>query len=61
VDCRTLTFATKDRIRAEVDATLELAVGCPGFMVAVGNHIPNNVPVENALFYFDYLSRNWRR
>jgi hypothetical protein len=61
VDCRTLTFATKDRIRAEVDATLELAVGCPGFMVAVGNHIPNNMPVENALFYFDYLSRNWRR
>jgi hypothetical protein len=61
VDCRTLTFGTKEDIKAEVDATLELAVDCPGFMFAVGNHIPNNVPVENALFYFDYLSRNWYR
>lgn len=61
VDCRTLTFGGRERIKAEVDATLELAADCPGFVFAVGNHIPNNVPVENALFYFDYLSRNWRR
>ncbi|MCK4375606.1 MAG: hypothetical protein KAX19_09765 [Candidatus Brocadiae bacterium] len=61
VDCRTLTFGTKDRIKAEVDATLELAADCPGFMFAVGNQIPDNVPVENGLFYFDYLSRNWHR
>ncbi len=61
VDCRTLTFGGKDDIRAEVDASLKLAAECPGFVFAVGNHIPNNVPVENALFYFDHLSRNWRR
>jgi len=61
VDCRTLTFGTTEEIKAEVDATLELAAGCPGFMFAVGNHIPSNVPVENALFFFDYLSRNWCR
>jgi hypothetical protein len=30
-------------------------------MFAVGNHIPSNVPVENALFYFDYLRRHWQR
>ncbi len=61
VDCRTLTFGTKDQIRAEIDATLKLAFDCPGFMFAVGNHIPSNVPVENALFYFDYLRKHWSR
>lgn len=24
---------------------------CPGFFMAVGNHIPANTPVENALYY----------
>ncbi len=61
VDCRTLTFGTKDQIKHEIDETLKLAKDCPGFMFAVGNHIPSNIPVDNALFYFDYLSRNWRR
>ena len=61
VDCRTLTFGGKDEIKAEVDATLELAADCPGFVCAVGNHIPSNVPVENAQFYFEYLSDNWHR
>ncbi len=60
-DCRTLTFGTKDEIRREIDATLELALDCPGFMYAVGNHIPSNVPVDNALFYFEYLSSRWDR
>jgi len=61
VDARTLTFGTRDQIRAEIDATLELAFDCPGFMFAVGNHIPSNVPVENAEFYFEYLRSNWKR
>ena len=61
VDCRTLTFGNREAIQAEIDATLALAKRCPGFMFAVGNHIPSNVPVENGLFYFDYLSKNWQR
>ena len=61
VDCRTLTFGNKEQIAAEVDATLKLAFDCPGFMFAVGNHIPSNVPLENALFYQDYLSKRWYR
>lgn len=61
VDCRTLTYSTKDQIRNEVDQTLRLAKDCPGFMVAVGNHLPANIPIENALFYFEYLSENWQR
>lgn len=61
VDCRTLTFGTKTEIQAEIDATLELAFDCPGFMFAIGNHLPSNVPIENALFYFDYLKNHWTR
>jgi hypothetical protein len=61
LDCRTLTFGTKEQIRAQIDATLKLAFKCPGFMFAVGNHIPSNVPVENALYYLNYLRENWRR
>ncbi|MBC7316444.1 MAG: hypothetical protein H5T70_08515, partial [Chloroflexi bacterium] len=61
VDARTLTFGIPDQIRAEVDATLALAPRCAGLMVAVGNHIPSNVPVANALYYFEYLKSKWRR
>jgi len=61
VDCRTLTFGTQAEIQAEIDTTLEMAFDCPGFMFAVGNHIPSNVPVENALFYLGYLQSHWGR
>ena len=61
VDARTLTFGSRAQIQAEIDATLPLAARCKGFIFAVGNHIPSNVPVENALFYMDYLKRHWWR
>lgn len=61
VDCRTLTFGTKEDIKQEIDESLVVARRCPGFVFAVGNHIPSNVPVDNALFYFDYLSTHWER
>jgi len=61
VDCRTLTFGTPADIRREIDATIERAFQCPGFIFAVGNHIPSNVPVENVMFYFDYLRKHWTR
>lgn len=61
VDCRTLTFGTRAEIQGEIDATLKLARNCPGFIFAVGNHLPSNIPLENALFYFDYLKEHWGR
>jgi len=61
VDCRTLTFGTKEDIKREVEVTLKIAKKCPGFIFAVGNHIPSNVPLENALFYIDHLKKNWKR
>lgn len=61
VDSRTMTFGSKDDIKQQVDATLPLAYQCPGFVFAVGNHIPSNVPVENVEFYINYLKENWER
>jgi len=61
VDARTLTFGDRQQIRAEIDSTLELTEHCAGLIVAVGNHIPSNVPVGNALYYFDYLRSRWWR
>jgi hypothetical protein len=61
VDCRTLTFNTRQDVQYEIDATLKLARDCPGFVFAVGNHMPSNIPLDNALFYFDYLSEHWNR
>jgi hypothetical protein len=61
VDCRTLTFRKRDQIKHEVDETLKIAKACPGFVFAVGNHLPINIPLDNALYYFDYLNQNWWR
>lgn len=61
LDCRTLTFGTKSDIKFEIDETLKVAKKCPGFVFAVGNHVPSNIPIENALYFYDYLSSNWRR
>ncbi|MCC7492740.1 MAG: hypothetical protein IT204_10350 [Fimbriimonadaceae bacterium] len=61
VDCRTLTFGTREDIRVEMDRSLAVVKDCPGFIWAVGNHIPSNVPVDNALFYIDYLREHWQR
>lgn len=61
VDCTTMALKGKQEIQAEIDATLRLARQCPGFVFAVGNHLPANIPPENGLFYFDYLKRHWSR
>lgn len=61
VDCRTLTFGTQQQIAAEIDDTLALAESCPGFVFAIGNHLPSNVPVDNAVFYMEYLRERWAR
>ncbi len=51
VDCRTLMYGSRDEIRREVERAMRLGREYPGFMLAVGNHLPANVPVERALYY----------
>ena len=50
-DCRILTFGTKEEIKKEVERCIAIGKECPGFIMATGNHIPSNVPIENAIYY----------
>ena len=59
-DTRILLSGTRAEIRAEVERCMTLGHRCPGFIMCVGNHIPPNTPVENALYYnqvYEELSR----
>ncbi|MCP4751904.1 MAG: hypothetical protein GY866_13500 [Proteobacteria bacterium] len=59
-DTRIVCFGTREEIRAEVQRCLNIGKSCPGFFMAVGNHLPANTPVENALYYnevYESLSR----
>lgn len=50
-DTRVLLSGTREQIREEVKRCMDIGKPCPGFFMAVGNHIPPNTPVENALYY----------
>jgi uroporphyrinogen-III decarboxylase len=50
-DTQVLLYGTKDQIRTEVERCMAIGKQCPGFFMAVGNHIPPNTPVENAIYY----------
>ena len=53
IDCRILQFGTKEEIKLEVKRCIDLGKNCPGYFMAVGNHIPNGIPLENVEYYFD--------
>ncbi len=50
-DTRILLSGTKEQVRAEVPRCMDIGKEFPGFFMAVGNQIPPNTPVENALYY----------
>ncbi len=60
-DTRVLLHGAREQIRAEVERCIALGRDCPGYFLAVGNHIPPNTPVENALYYNQvYEELCWR-
>ena len=60
-DTRVLLMGDKDDIRREVKRCMDIGKSCPGFMMAVGNHIPANTPVDNALWYNECFENMRRR
>lgn len=60
-DTRILLRGTKEQIETEVKRCMDIGKSCPGFFMAVGNHIPSNTPVENALYYNECYERLGRR
>jgi hypothetical protein len=60
-DCRALTFGSKAEIEAEVRRCMDIAKVCPGFIMALGNHLPGNIPIDNALYYFNLVDELGKR
>lgn len=60
-DCRTLSFGTKQDIERELRWVFDMARDCPGFVFATGNHFPANIPLANALFYFELIEELAKR
>ena len=60
-DSRILTFGTKEDIRAEVQRCMRAGKKCPGYFMCVSGHIPANVPIANALYYYDVYTELSRR
>ncbi|MCE5277942.1 MAG: uroporphyrinogen decarboxylase family protein [Planctomycetaceae bacterium] len=50
-DTRILLHNDKKAIRAEVERCMAIGKKCPGFFMAVGNHIPPNTPVDAVIYY----------
>jgi hypothetical protein len=60
-DCRDMAFRSWDVVKETVDRTLSKARQCKGLVLAVGNHIPANVPDEMLDLYLKYVSTHWGR
>lgn len=50
-DTRILLQGSEEQIYNEVKRCMDIGKKCPGFFMAVGNHIPANTPVKNAILY----------
>ena len=60
-DTRILLHGTKEDIENEVKRCMDIGKKCPGFIMAVGNHIPANTPVDNALWYNECFEKMRKR
>lgn len=57
-DTSILLSGGREAIEAEVRRCMDVGRRCPGFVMAVGNHIPANTPVENCLIYNEF-TKSW--
>ncbi len=60
-DTRILLSGSREDIYNEVKRCMDIGKACNGFFLAVGNHIPANTPVENALYYNECYEKLGRR
>ncbi|MFI3206164.1 MAG: uroporphyrinogen decarboxylase family protein [Clostridia bacterium] len=60
-DTRVLLFGTKEDIYNEVKRCMDIGKKYPGFIMAVGNHIPPNTPIDSCLYYDEYCKKLGKR
>ena len=58
VDCRDMTFGTWEKVKTDIDRTLEASKRCKGLIFAVGNHLPANISEDMLNHYLDYVEAN---
>ncbi|HET6487513.1 MAG TPA: uroporphyrinogen decarboxylase family protein, partial [Spirochaetia bacterium] len=61
VDCRDLTFNRWSKVEADIDRTFALLERCRGAIVAVGNHLPANIPDDVMTRYLAEVRARVRR
>lgn len=61
MDCRILQFGSREDVYNEVKRCTDLGKDCPGYFYAVGNHIPNGIPVENVEYCFEVMRKLGKR
>jgi hypothetical protein len=61
IDCRILQSGTREDIYNEVKRCADIGRSCPGYFYAVGNHIPDGIPIENIEYYFECCDKLGRR
>ena len=61
VDCRDLTFENWDKVQRDIDKTFERLSDCKGAIVAVGNHLPPNIPEAMLDQYFEFMLPKLKR
>lgn len=60
-DTRILLGGSREDIYREVKRCMDIGKGCPGYFMAVGNHIPANTPVDSVLYYNEVYEKLSRR
>ena len=60
-DTRVLLAGTREDIFAEVKRCMDIGKKCPGFFMAVGNHIPANTPVDSCIYYNEVFEKLRKR
>lgn len=60
-DTRILLMGGKEDIYKEVRRCMDIGKKYPGFIMAVGNHIPPNTPIDNVFYYDEAYRRLSRR
>ena len=60
-DTRILLDGTKEDIYSEVKRCIDIGKKYPGFIMAVGNHIPANTPVDSCMYYNDFYMQMRKR
>ena len=60
-DTRILLNGSKEDIYREVKRCMDIGKSCPGFIMAVGNHIPANTPIDSCLWYNEFCQQLGKR